>query len=655
MIWVGKMAAIPGKIARSMGRFAAFVERYIPRQLWLVIVFLVYSFVAFRQGPNIALIADSVAFVAFIGLIVLAISKTSNRFIRRLGLGLVTVAMVIVFVGNKAFSRFFGEWVNPDILRDWRLGPSIFWHILKWLRPWDWLVGIILPFIMLMVCSDRPYKGSIIRAGFVSALALAISVPIHGGLRDVEFDPRQHDVMMMLVRGWFGGWANGQTGRLEPQLLACPLGYRTSLDPKYPLIKVPDPCVPFDALLDIDPNRRPNIVLVVLESIRAYEMGAYGSRPSYTPNLDAIASDGLIVKNFYATGYQTVRGEFALLASLHDIYCGASVYVLRPNIQIQTLPMILKDHGYSTTWVHSLKRTFHNANAFLAPHGIDQMYDRTGMPHFSKVNFGPSDEDLFDYALQIMDQQRQPFFIEILTLSNHYPFDGPYSTADQTPPIEDPDPIYRNFCKGTFYADYAIGRFMEKVRSKPYFDQTLFIFTSDHGVWVFPKGKPLHTIQRQEIFSRIPLIFYGPAYIRPGVLDVVGSQLDVAPTILHMLGIRQRNAFTGNSLLEDVPKESRFALTLHTYGWNLRVGDMRIYNVGEEFQRSFTTHAPGRLRRAKASSYTMVQTTADLLFDPLPVKQDPFGPPVTSDWVRRVREHLVALNNLKLQDRVYRP
>lgn len=642
-------------------------SRYVPlwiraltviSPLWIPIAFVVYSLKTFHQRPNVPLVIDSLAFLFAAATLFAVTASIRSKAWRHVLIGGLTMILIVIFVGNRAYVRFFGEWVHWEILREWKLGPSVFWDTLRHLDGWDWIAGIGVPVGLWLLLSYKPYWARPHIWLLAGPIFLVVCWPLHALSRDQIFDPQEHNVAMMLLRGWWYNWQGlyaREEGQLDPFFLGVAWGYRPAGIPTMPLIREPDPEQAFSPALPLAPDKpRPNIVLVLMESVRAFEMGAYGRNPSFTPNLDRLASQGLLFKNFYAVGNQTVRGEFALLASLHDTYNGSPVYIRHPQIRIQTLPQILKAHGYSTAWISSFRRSYHNKDRFLLTHGIDRMYDQEGMPrNLPRINWGPPDEELFRYALDILDQQPQPFFVEIMTLTNHYPFEGPYPTRHQAPPVNDPNPIYKNFCHGTFYTDYAIGRFMEAVRSKPYFDNTIFIFTADHGIWLFPTLLNLSTVRKQEIFTRIPLIFYAPRLIQPRVSEVPGSQIDLAPTVLHMLGIRHRNAFTGRSLLEPCPPEQRLVLSPHSYGWNLRIGNLRLYNVGQAFEEFTDVHHPAHMRKSLARHYQGLVSEVDLLWESPAPETSVTDVQAIDRLVHRVEQHLRALNELKRRDHVF--
>jgi phosphoglycerol transferase MdoB-like AlkP superfamily enzyme len=182
-----------------------------------------------------------------------------------------------------------------------------------------------------------------------------------------------------------------------------------------------------------------------------------------------------------------------------------------------------------------------------------------------------------------------------MTLSNHWPFDFPYTKTPYSMPNTS-DEKYSNYCRGIYYTDWAMGEFMERMKNKPYFDNTLFIITSDHGIWYFPPEEKLTSVEKQEAYFRMPFLFYAPAVLEPIVSNIVTSQVDVAPTVLDLLGLSRKNSFVGQSMVDENPSQERFALMQHVMKWSYRRGNEYIYSSGSE---AFIEHYPPPPKGAK--------------------------------------------------------
>ncbi len=283
-----------------------------------------------------------------------------------------------------------------------------------------------------------------------------------------------------------------------------------------------------------------NVVLISVESLSAEFLGCYGSTRNLTPSLDRIAAEGYRFPEVYATGTRTVRGLEAL--SLGTPPIPGQAIVRRPhNEHLTTLGEILARQGFSPLFIYGGYGYFDNMNAYFGGNDY-RIVDRSDFPKAS-VGFenawGVSDESLFTNAITALNQAAasgRRLFAHIMTTSNHRPFTYPQGRIDI------PSPGGRE--GGVKYTDYAIGQFIEAARQAPWFKDTLFVITADHcasvaGKSQLPVGK-----------YRIPMIWYGPGLVNPGTHEGLISQIDLAPTLLDVLGVRGDDHFFGLSVFE---------------------------------------------------------------------------------------------------------
>lgn len=523
-------------------------------------------------------IVDVLTFCCGFYLVGLLVSSLPNALARGLLMGLLCAVPIMFNWINLLFFYFFWDWLPFDAvwlipdLRDVGSGiPKLYGTA-------DLVTGLVIP-TLLAACAlglkPRRVRSAALTAGCLMVPLLTLDQL--GGRRFNDADPfmtfLRQGVAQLAESCW--GAASYQE-LIKRRDLVLPLdaaGYRYAASRRGLLLKEPA-----DTLTNAAANATPrrNVVLVLMESFRAYESGTYGARPSFTPFLDRLAEESLVFENFYANGVQTVRGEFSLLASQYDHLGGSPNYVLYPFVHLTTLPSILKAYGYQTSQIQAYNGDFQNQRLFLSGHGVDRIYDWNDMPQGQTLSWGLNDESMFDRAIEIIGTQHEPFFTEIVTLSNHFPFDA-YPTDSQCPVAAGSD-TYVAYTKGICYTDHALAHFLARARQQPWFDNTIFVFTADHGLFLFPDDLKLSQVQRQEAAFRIPLLIYAPGYIMAGRRGVVGSQVDVAPTLLDLLRIRHPNTFLGRSLVEErIAGATRFALLVQQSNWFLRWGNRYYY------------------------------------------------------------------------------
>ena len=288
------------------------------------------------------------------------------------------------------------------------------------------------------------------------------------------------------------------------------------------------------------PQRNLNLIVVVEESLSASFLGSYGNREGLTPNLDRLAAQSLRFTNLYATGTRTVRGLEALTLSIPPLP-GTSI-VKRPNNGgFRSWGEIMREQGYDTKYIYAGYGYFDNMNAFFSGNGFE-VVDRADFAK-NEINFanvwGVSDEDLFRKVIREAAASHatgRPFFSMVMTTSNHRPYTYPEGRIDI--------PSKTGRKGGVKYADYAIGRFMAEARHEPWFKDTIFVIVADHCA--SSAGKTGIPVKKYEI----PLLVHAPQHIKPGTVDHLMSQIDVAPTILGLLNQSYDSDFLGRDIFK---------------------------------------------------------------------------------------------------------
>ncbi len=299
------------------------------------------------------------------------------------------------------------------------------------------------------------------------------------------------------------------------------------------------------------PVRRPprNVVVVIMESFSARFCGATGATYGATPCFDALAQQGILFDRGLSVSTHTAQGVLATLCSLPNLPDHDNLMKqVEGNQPILTLPLLLRQLGFATLFLYNGLFSWDNKEGFFRSHGVERFIGRYDYvnPTFVDPDWGVSDHDVFNRACQEFDalaQSGKPFLGLILTLSNHAPFNLPKVHSLQ--PITDGGE-QNDRLNGLHYADWAVGEFMEQARHAPWFADTLFVFTGDHGFGVPPSLTPLSILH-----EHVPILFYGPE-----ILGNTGerrshtmSQLDILPTILGIVGTDAAHQSFGRNVL----------------------------------------------------------------------------------------------------------
>jgi len=304
-----------------------------------------------------------------------------------------------------------------------------------------------------------------------------------------------------------------------------------------------------------------NVVLIVMESFTSKLVGALGGNPGLTPELDELAARGMLWEQCYATGERTIQGLEAVVSSFPPLP-GTGV-VKRPQARrsFATLAGLLKERGYATQFLYGGEGIFDNMRAFFLGNGFDTFIEERDFAHpVFRGTWGVSDEDLFrraDQEFRALFSRGRRFFATLLTVSLHSPWQYPPGRIQTLPAgtVVPPGFVLEEL-NNFHYADYAIGRFMHEARTAPWFNDTLFVFVGDHGVHM--RGRDLMPVDEY----RVPALFYSPDHVTPQRISAVTSQIDIAPTIMGILGGEYRSPFFGRDVLRCCG-EDNFAIMIY--------------------------------------------------------------------------------------------
>jgi len=289
------------------------------------------------------------------------------------------------------------------------------------------------------------------------------------------------------------------------------------------------------------PEKRLNLIIVVEESLSAQYLGSFGDKKNLTPNLDRLAKTSLLFTRLYATGTRTVRGLEALTLSIPPLP-GTSIVKRPDNGGFRSWGEILNDKCYESKYIYAGYGYFDNMNAFFSGNGF-KVVDRSnfGKDEVTFANiWGVCDEDLFRKTIREAGASHaagKPFFSMVMTTSNHRPFTYPEGRIDI--------PVKTGRSGGVKYADYAIGRFIAEASRQPWFKDTVIVIVADHCA--NSAGKTDIPIRKYEI----PMLIHAPHHIKPGRVDTLMSQIDVAPTLLGLLNMSYDTDFMGRDILKD--------------------------------------------------------------------------------------------------------
>jgi Sulfatase len=305
-----------------------------------------------------------------------------------------------------------------------------------------------------------------------------------------------------------------------------------------------------------------NVVLVALESTGARHLGLYGSVPDPAPNLTALARQSIVFERAYSVYPESIKGLFATLCSRYPAFDTApEIYA---DVPCAALPATIKAAGYHTALFHSGRFMYLGMMSVIDRRGFDVMEDAGAIGGRVDSSFGVDDASTAERVLRWIDStdRRAPFFVTYLPTSGH----NPYITTVSGPFRSDQD--FWRYMNALHESDATLGMLVDGLRRRGLLENTLFVVFGDHGeAFGEHSGNFAHTLFIQEENVRIPLVIAAPGAIKKPVrVSRIASVIDVAPTVLDLLGLPAQALHQGASLL---PADSRIALfyTDYSIGW----------------------------------------------------------------------------------------
>jgi phosphoglycerol transferase MdoB-like AlkP superfamily enzyme len=302
------------------------------------------------------------------------------------------------------------------------------------------------------------------------------------------------------------------------------------------------------------PERRHNVVLLIVESLNANKLGCLNGKPlaeSLTPNLDTLARRGRLHTQFFSNGARSVQSLPAILNSTPDIFDRPLIGSSFETNRQWGIGNILKQRGYHTSFLCGGPNGTLGFDAYSRISGFDHYYgqgDYAGPdPHIAD-KWGLHDHPALGWLADLQSGFPQPFLSTWFSISNHHPFALP---ADCPPVIARSNLSAMD--KTVRYTDWALGQYFDRVLRTDWGRNTIFVLTGDHCFY-FDDDPDRGDVQNYHV----PLILFGPG-IAPAVDDRAASHISILPTLLELLHVNTRYAGVGVSVLSQ--QNAPFGLT----------------------------------------------------------------------------------------------
>ncbi len=295
-----------------------------------------------------------------------------------------------------------------------------------------------------------------------------------------------------------------------------------------------------------NPKSTPNIVLIITESFSREYCGSFNkdmgidNYKGYTPFLDSLSQHSLIFPNAFANGSKSIHGMSSILAGIPSF---RTAFTSSPysKQKIQSLVSILNELGYDTSFFHGASNGSMGFLGFGNILGFDHYYGENEYNNNEDFDgsWGIWDEPFMQYMKERLDQKEVPFFSTVFTITSHEPYVIPNKYTGKFPKGSIP----MHECVG--YTDYAFKEFFKEAQKEPWFENTIFIITSDHGNQVYYGDEYLKVINR----NAVPILIYKPDGSLKGENYDLAQQIDIYPTVLDLIGYDKPFRSWGRSLV----------------------------------------------------------------------------------------------------------
>jgi lipoteichoic acid synthase len=459
--------------------------------------------------------------------------------------------------GDLLYYRFYTDFVTLPILFQFDnvggLGPST----LELMSPWDLLLFIdliILPFLI----RKRTNKSALVKTKqktwFASTGVVLVLLTVVLGLSRSPYlfsASYDRDGLVKALGPYNYHLYDFSLGAVTP--LNRALASKADAEPSAEYLKSKEN--QSTNLFGIAKGK--NVVLISMESTQNFVINRKIDGEEITPFLNDLVKDSFYFSNIYDQTAQgkTSDSEFMIDTGLYPLASG-SVFVQKPENTYKSLPHILKEEDYYSAVFHGNERTFWNRENMYKGLGYDHFYSERDyhITEENSVNYGIKDIDFFEQTVEKLEEVPQPFYSRLITLTNHFPF----LLDEKDKLINEADTeldVVNRYVTTVRYQDEAIKTFIDDLKKKGLYENTMFVLYGDHyGISEkYEEGVLELTGQEQTpvnhvSLQQVPLIIHIPG-VEGRVISRIGGEIDIRPTILHLMGIETENKLSFGHVL----------------------------------------------------------------------------------------------------------
>ena len=571
-------------------------NKYVP--LFLLAVVMLWMKTYLSQKTQFKLDVDGFLqeFLLFINplgsaLLLLSLSFFFKGTRKYTSLLLIYTLMSIFLYANVVYYRFFSDFITlPTLFQTQNFG-DLGGSVVTLIQPYDILFFVDVIFLTCLVFSKRIKKES--RNFRTKAIIPVITLALAFSFLNLAL--AEGDRPQLLTRGFDRSYIVKYLGMYNYALYDTVESLKSSSQRVLADSDDITEVLNYTKSNSTPPNEAyfgaaegMNVIYLHLESFQTFLMNYELNGEEVTPFLNSLIKDQntLYFDNFF---HQTAQGktsdaEFMLENSLFGLPKG-SAFITKGQNTYQAAPAILKDKGYESAVFHGNNATFWNRSEIYKSFGYDHFFDiesYTGLSEGDMAEYGVMDKPFFEQSADILETLPEPFYTKFITVAHHFPYKidqdlttiGKGTTGDSS---------VDNYFQTARYADEAIQQFFADLEESGLAENSMIVMYGDHYGISDNHNQAMEQVLSKEItpvenanLQRVPLFIHVPG-MEGGINHTFGGQIDLLPTVMHLLGIETQDYIQFGMDLLSEEREELVTFRNHDYV------SPDIYSIGDIF------------------------------------------------------------------------
>ena len=283
-------------------------------------------------------------------------------------------------------------------------------------------------------------------------------------------------------------------------------------------------------------NQSRNVVVIMLESFSKYIMTEAGHVKGITPNLDRYSREGMYFTRFYANSFRTDRAIVSILSGLPAQPTMSVMDIPHKSTALPSIASAMGKAGYNSTFYYGGDTNYSNMKSYFMGTGFQNVVSDKDFPNeLHTGKWGVADGPVYERILKdmIASDKKEKHLRVVMSESSHEPFDVPFKSHIKEPELN-----------AFYYADKCLGEFVEAMKKKTDWDNTLVLIVPDH-LGAYPLNIDNYAMWRYEI----PMILLG-GKITAQQVETIGCQTDIPATLLGILGVEHNEFLFSKDILD---------------------------------------------------------------------------------------------------------